>query len=785
MIEIIRVAHHVVRIARWHRIDSHNDRIDAGWFRPHDSTVHNNNSAIRGNSLYGTPMNRQRRIPPWILGVTGVAAFTVSLACPAQAVDNRPTYYLMLKSLEDGFKAYNDDLASALEARIARIRADFAPERREIAQQIEQLEAERTRRTSEFNTRRDALNERIDAINTQIALRDGRAKEERRIEKRHSARHADDPEIKALMERVAAELAEIDTVRRTYLTQLATTRKARADLTRQFEEYMSAGDPLALEIRSLEQHLQRFAEGERRKLKKLADAYAVDYAAYNEWLESARVALDAAGAAVAQAVETDREQRAMHAQAEAELRELIGEYNALVEVHNKAPADDPSRDERALKFSALEERIAELQSKLAQARQLVVEANEAFVTSKHEYDERYSRFAREKREKEAALAGALAEINAERVAVEADIDARRQKVDAQIKALEAQISNELGEARGNLETLSRRLVEDFGRDHEGLDVAIKRVIEENDEDLLYSAAGAPRFDLSRPKTASVYRAVERVLADRRRIDARIVALEERARGTRQPTNGKKPEPAAPERERAALSTERQQLLEAHATFAREQQAKAAALDRRRRELDARVSEEIALSKELFSARAELTRLEFEAVQQVLVAAIRGLPGPTFEPGDHARLLSALDEKAGRVRGPVDPSLRAPHALLDSIAIELPAGNDTHGGWQPFSARKITDSTTLTGKEKAAVASAWLARFRRQRQFQEVAAELDASGAVMDGTETLSNLFLAGVLQHAHVVEQRLVGGGVGIQVGVLGRAYQLDANGALERLPGA
>lgn len=56
---------------------------------------------------------------------------------------------------------------------------------------------------------------------------------------------------------------------------------------------------------------------------------------------------------------------------------------------------------------------------------------------------------------------------------------------------------------------------------------------------------------------------------------------------------------------------------------------------------------------------------------------------------------------------------------------------------------------------------------------------------MNGTEALSTLFLAGVMDHATVIEQRLVGGGVGIQVGVLGRAYQLDADGSLERLPGA
>lgn len=720
-----------------------------------------------------------------MLGVMGVAALAVSVSAAAQEVDNRPIYYLMLKSLEDGFKSYNDGLVTALDAQVARIRADFAPQRRSIAQEIEALESERASKEATFNAKRDALNERIDAINTQIALRDGRANEVRRIERRHTARYADDPEVKALMDRVAAELAEIDAVRNTYLSQLAKTRNARATLTRQFEEYMSAGDPLALEIRLLEQDWQRFAEGERRKLKKLADAYAVDYAAYNEWLETELASLDEAGGAVAKSVETDREQRALHARIKNELRGLIEEYNALVEVHNKAPADDPSRDERALKFSALEERIAELQSGLAKARTSVVNANEEFEKNNRKYDEHYTRFVVEKRQKEAALAGTLAEINAARVSVEADIDTRRQKVDAQIKALEAQISGELEGARGNLEALSRRLIEDFGRDHEGLDVAIKQVLEDNDEGLLYSAAGAPRFDLSRPKTAGVYKAVERVLADRRKIDARIVALEERAGATQTATDGQMPEPAPLERARAALSTERQQLLEAHATFARDHQATAAALEQRRHDIEARFSEQRVLAREFYSLRAELTRSEFEAVQQVLVAAIRSVPDDTPRTPNRSRLLKALREKAGHMAGPVDPSLRAPHALIDDIDSRRPTGIDPHPGWQTFASHKVTDSTTLSGDDKAAVAFAWLSRLRRQPQFERVAGALDASGVVMNGTEALSTLFLAGVMDHATVIEQRLVGGGVGIQVGVLGRAYQLDADGSLERLPGA
>lgn len=718
-------------------------------------------------------------------GIVGLVALMVSLICAAQEIDNRPIYYVMLKSLEEGFKSYNDDLAATLDAQVSRLRASFIPERQAIAEEIENLEAERARRESAFITRRDALNERIDAINSQIAVRNGRDNEKRRIEKRDAARYAGDPEVKALMERIATQIAGIDTIRDVYLSQVAATQRARANLTRQFEEYMSAGDPLALEIQSLEQDLQRFADTERRKLKKQADAYAVEYAAYNQWLEGERVVLERVRDRIASAVDTDREQRALHAQIENELRGHIDDYNALVEVHNEAPPDDPTRDERALKFATLEERIAELQRDLARAREAVVKANEEFEKGSREYDERYMQFASEKREKEAALTGTLAEINDARVAVEASIDARRQKVDAQIKALEAQISAELGDARRKFEALTRRLIEDFGRDHQGLDVAIKQVLEENKEEMLYSASGAPRFDLSRPKTATVYGALERVLADRRKIDARIVALEQRGGGTLQATNGQAPEPAALERERAGLSAERQQLLEAHAAFARKHQTRATALEQRRQSVETRFSNERMLLRELFSARAELTRSEFEAVQQVLVATIRGLPGNTPGTSDHSRLLSVLGEKASHVRDPVNASLLAPNALLDHIASELPLDNEPDMSWQRFASRKVIDSRTLSGGNKATVASAWLARFRRQPQFEELVDRLQASGAVMKATEALSNLFLAGVMRHATIIEQRLEGGGVGVQVGILGRAYQLDSNGFLERLPRA
>jgi phage host-nuclease inhibitor protein Gam len=728
-------------------------------------------------------MNRPRRISSCLLGALGIAVLGISSTSAAQGIDNRPIFYVMLKSLEDGFQAYNERLAVDVQTRVSRLRADYASRHQEIANEVETLEANRKRREWTFKSERDALNMRIDAVDEQIALRDGRISEDKRIEKRHSARYANDPDVVALRERIAAELAEIDTVRTAYLTRLAATRKARTTLTSQFEEYMSAGDPLALEIRSLEQDWQRFAEAERRKLKQLADAYAVDYLAYNDWLEGERAGLEQAGAAVARTVETDREQRALHAKIEKELRGLIDEYNALVEVHGRAGNDDPGRDERAVRFSALEQRIADSQAGLARAREAVLKANEEFDARNREYEEQYQRFSAEKRERDASLAADLAEINAVRLSVEADIDVRRQKVDAQIKTLETHISSELEDARSNLETLNARLIEDFGRDHEGLDVAITQVLDENDDGLLYTAAGAPRFDLSRPLTAVVYTAVERVSADRRRIDARIVALEDHGGGVQQ-ASGTPPQAAGTlEQERATLTTERQQLLEAHATFAREHQARAAQLERRRQVIDTKFSDDRALLGQLYSARANVTQSELQAVQRVLVAAVRGVPGGAGGGSDHARLVSDLREKSRHMSEPVDESLQAPHALLDHIASEVPVGSDSALEWQPFASRKVTGSSKLTGADKTAVASAWLAHFRRQPGFASVAAELDASGAVGNGGEALASLFMAGVMAHTNVTEQRLDDGGIGIQVDILGRAYQLDSDGSLEQLP--
>ncbi|GMQ95596.1 MAG: hypothetical protein BMS9Abin14_044 [Gammaproteobacteria bacterium] len=730
-------------------------------------------------------MNRSKRIPSVILAAVGLAVLAAPFAGAAQEIDNRPIYYLMLKSLEDGFQAYNIALAAELKARGAALRGQFESRRLEVAKEFEALEAQRARRESAFEAEREALNERIASSDEQIALRDVRIGEEQRIEKHDAARYANDPRIKVLEQQIATQLADIDAIRTRYRTQSAATQKARAALTGQIEEYMNAGDPLALELRSLDQDWQRFADSERRKLEQLANAYAVDYAAYDTWLGQQRVALEEAKARVASALATDRQQRALHAATETELRALIAEYNALVAVHDKAGANDPGRDQRALKFAALEKRIAALQAQLASAREAVLKVNEDLAKGNEGLSERYQRFAAEKRRKETALAADLAAFNAARPTVEAAIDARRQRVDAQIKALEAKISVELQDARGSLETSSARLSEQFGRGYEGFDTAITRVLEENDDGLLYTSTGAPRFDLSGPLTAAAYTALERVIAERREIDARIVAIEN-SQGGAQPTSaGEATAAAALERERAALSAERQKLLEARTAFAREYRAQAAVLEERQRAIDARFADERALLRELYSARASLTRSEMQTVQGVLVAAVKGVPGTDTDNSDHAQLMIALQAKAGQMNAPVDESLLAPHALMNQIASQLPDGEagSYSGGWRPFLSRKVTASRQLTGAEKAALASAWLARLRRQPRFIDIANELGASGAVMDGGQALSSLFMAGVLGQTAITEQRLDDGGFGIQVSVLGRAYQLDANGSLERLP--
>jgi Skp family chaperone for outer membrane proteins len=438
-----------------------------------------------------------------------------------------------------------------------------------------------------------------------------------------------------------------------------------------------------------------------------------------------------------------------------------------------------------MKFAALEDRIAELQATLSQARYAVVNVNEEIRQRNRQLGERYERFVSQKRARDTSLAVDLAEINAARLTVEADIEERRQKVDAQIRSLEAHISAELREARNNLEALNTRLVDSFGRDHEGLDTAITRVLETNDDGLLYTATGTPRFDLSRPLTASVYTAVDRLESDRSEMDARIVLIEKSNGGANQRSTAKTATPGALEREQATLRNERQQLLEAYAASAREIQARSSMLEQRQRAIDARFADERAALGELYSARASLTRSEMQTVQRALVAAAKGVPGARSQRDSHSQLLNALHEKARGMGKSVDESLLAPHALMDWIASMGPDGavSARPGAWVPFAARKTISSRELAGADKAALASAWLAQLRRQPRFASIRDELGASGAVKDAGQALSDLFMTGVVDYAMMTEQRLYDGGIGIQLSVLGRDYQLGADGSLEILP--
>jgi len=723
-------------------------------------------------------MNRRRRISPVLLGAICCAALVVP---SAQEVDYRPVYYVMLKSLEDGFQAYNITLAADLNRRASRLKARYKTERLGIVEEFESLQAQRARHETVFSSEREALNERIAAVNGQIALRAGRSNEERRGASDDSPRYANDPRVKILEERIATRLAEIDAVRSDYLTQLSATQEARAALARQIEEYRMAGDPLTLEIRSLDEDWQGFADAERRKLKRIADAYAADYNAYEEWLRTGHAILEDQRAAIAGALERSREQRALHARTDTELRELIDDYNALVEAHNKAGAGDPQRDARAMKFAVMEERIAELQTTLTQARETVLDINAELTQRNQKLTERYEYFALEKRNRDTTLAADRANLDAARLTAEAAIDTHRQNVNAQIRILEARISAELRDARNRLETSSTRLIASFGRDHEGLDTAITGILESNDNGLLYTASGAPRFDLSRPLTASLYKAVEGLEADRQMINAHIVAIEDSEH------SGNQNVAAALERDQAVLSAERQQLLDAYAASARQIQTQSAALEKRRRAISARFADERASLGALYTARASLTRAEMQAIQMVLVSAATGLPNAESGGGDHAQSLKAFREHAARMQTPVDAALLAPHALMDQIASQVPdAGSGPRSSdWQPFLSRKVSSSRELSGADKAAMASTWLTRLSRHPRFAAVAAELGASGAVRAGTPALASLFLTGVIDHTSITEQRLDDGGIGIQVSILGQAYQLATDGSLEALPKA
>jgi hypothetical protein len=729
-------------------------------------------------------MNCARRIATVFLGAVGLAVFAVSSTLSAQPFDNRPVYYLMLKSLEEGFEAYNAALAADLKVRASNQKAGYDAERRAVTKTLALLEEERAQQKTQFNTERNRLNGQIDAVHERIALSKGRIKEELRIQQHHSPRYANDPRISALKEQVAEQLAAIDAMRASYVVQLAATQEARAALTAQIEEYVSAGDPLALEIRSLNEDWRRFSEKERRKLKRLADAYAVDYAAYDKWLEDERAVVEDMSASLANTQKIEREQRALHAETETLLRERIDEYNALVELHNKAEANDPGRDERATKFAALEIEIAELQRRLSGARDAVIRTVEELRKTKEQLTEHFQRFASAKQVRDTTLAADLAEINTTGLAVEAAIDERRQEVDAQIKTLESHISAELSDARQTLETLNARMLASFGRDHDGLDAAIARVLEMNDDKLLYTASGEARFDLSRPKIAEVFTAVEQLEAYRREIDTRIAVIEKGKDGAPQKPAGEADGLGALERELAGASDARQRLLEAYAVSAREGQAQSVELEGRLRAIDTRFAEQRRLLAEVYSARAGLTRTEMQAVQQVLVAAAKGGAIKPSGSSDYMKLLDALNNKATHLDLPLEASLLAPHTLMDGLASRVPSAHPgvDDPAWVDFSSRKITASRELTGADKAKLASAWLAALRRQTRFAEVGRALDASGAVENADKAVSTLFMAGVIDHTVVQEQELDDGGIGIQVIILGREYLLDPGGSLQPL---
>ncbi len=729
-------------------------------------------------------MNGLGRSPSSLLGALGLAMLVAPCAGTAQEIDNRPIYYMMLKSIESEFQHHSAALAADLEQRTLRIRENYESRNREIVDELAMLEAQRKDRESVFVSERDALNARIDALNERIALRDGRLNEEKRLQQRYKSHNEKDPQVESLMRRIAERLAEIESIRATYRSRLEATRSARAALSAQFEQYMSAGDPLALEIRSLEEDWRLFAEVERQKLAKMTDAYAREYAAYTEWLNHERNTLEQAGETLASMVNADREKRTLHAGIEAELRERIDAYNALLEIHNKAAPGDPEGDERRAKLTALDARIVELQTALADTRKSIIEATGAFETQNQEYEASYEQFSAEKREREAMLAAKLAEIDRSRVVIETDIDAQRHEIDKQIRALEAQISDDFGDARRKLETLNARLIDEFGREHEGLDVAITKVLEQNDDGQLYRATGAPRFDLSRPLTAAVYAAIEQVVSDRNRIDARIVALGAAdAQATQAEIASQPRAEGGLEQNRAALSTERQQLLEAHSSFAREQQSLIADLEKRQRSNDKDFADARTMLSRLYSARASLARAELQAVQQVLVAAATGVPGATSASSDYERSLGELREIAARTDAETEASMRAAHALVDRIKAKAVGSATSSIEWKPFASRRVTRSRELVGSDKAASASAWLSRFRLQPRFAAIAEELAASGAVANGAEALSNLFMVGVMEHATMIEQQLEDGGTGIQVNILDRAYQLDVNGSLQTLP--
>lgn len=717
------------------------------------------------------------------------AAFTGVLwpaASSAQSADDRPIHYIMLQVLEDSFQDYQIALEGALRERLAALGRDYRARDEQLEDELESLDSERADKEAEFNAQRESLNRRIVAINEKIALRDARLSEDRRLAGAHASVYGDNPRVIELKSEVATQLTSIESERARYRERVEALERARARLNSEISDYLAAGHPLAQEIESLRDDWHRFAEAERDVLKSQADAYATEFLAFNNWLEGERAVLARERDIVTRALEQDREHRVLHDEYQSSVRTLIEEYNSLAEAYNRGGDDTQAQAERKARLDELEVLIDRERDALAKAREAVVESTALAEERNRHFQSLYRRHLEERRERESRLALAKTELNATRASVEAAVEARRRKIDAQIVALEADISLEVRAARQALEKASALVTAEFGRGHEGFDQAMTRVLEGNERGLLYTGDGAPRFDLSRPHTAAVYTAVERVAARRREIDAVVAALAERDQGRDDSRGGDTAAASSElEDERAGIATERQTLLETHARYATDFQARFNELDRRRQAAAALHAERRQALADLYAARAEVTRNEFLAVQRVLVAAVKGDAGAPTADDETAARLAELRSRADGFAGEVDESMRAADALLDRVRDLAPGGHATPDApqWQDLDSRAVASVRELAGAEKAAVARAWLARLRERGALAGIERDLEASAALAHARAWVDALFLAGVMRHAGVIEQRLDDGDTAIEVVILGEAYRLARNGSLMPAP--
>ncbi|NIM28777.1 MAG: hypothetical protein GTO67_09690, partial [Gammaproteobacteria bacterium] len=80
---------------------------------------------LRQNGIFGISMNGLGRSPSSLLGALGLAMLVAPCAGTAQEIDNRPIYYMMLKSIESEFQHHSAALAADLEQRTLRIRENY------------------------------------------------------------------------------------------------------------------------------------------------------------------------------------------------------------------------------------------------------------------------------------------------------------------------------------------------------------------------------------------------------------------------------------------------------------------------------------------------------------------------------------------------------------------------------------------------------------------------------------------------------------------------------------